>query len=99
MNETEKYFVIIRPPRTDFADNMTPEETIVMEEHFGYLQSLLEKDKLLLAGPCVDGAFGVIILNVNSYLEAEILMNNDPSVKAKIMTPEIHPFRISLLKT
>ena len=99
MSENQNYLVLIRPPRSDFEENMTPEETKVIEEHFSYLQSLLKAKKLILAGPCIDGAFGIIVLNVKSYKEAEELINNDPSVRAKIMTPEIHPFRISLLKT
>ena len=99
MSENQNYLVIIKPPRTTFEENMTSEEVKVMKEHFNYLQSLLEAKKLILAGPCLDGAFGVILLNVKSYKEAEELIDNDPSVKAKIMTPEIHPFRISLLKT
>ena len=99
MGENQNFLAIIRPPRPNFDANMTPEEVRTMEEHFSYLQSFLEAKKLVLAGPCVDGAFGVIILNVKSYKEAEELIDNDPSVKAKIMTPEIHPFRISLLKT
>ena len=99
MSENQNYLVIIRPPRANFEENMTPKEIKAMEEHFSYLQSLLGAKKLILAGPCLDGAFGVILLNVKSYKEAEELIDNDPSVKAKIMTPEIHPFRISLLKT
>jgi uncharacterized protein YciI len=99
MSENQNYLVIIRPPRVNFEENMNPEEIKVMEEHFSYLRSLLETKKLILAGPCLDGVFGVILLNVKSYKEAEELIDNDPSVKAKIMTPEIHPFRISLLKT
>jgi len=99
MSENQNYLVLIRPPRANFEENMTSEEIEIMEEHFSYLQSLLEAKKLILAGPCLDGVFGVILLNVKSYKEAEELIDNDPSVKAKIMTPEIHPFRISLLKT
>ena len=91
------YLVIIRPPRANFAENMTPEESKIMEEHFSYLKSLLETKLLLLAGPCVDGAFGVIILNVDSFEDAEKLIKKDPAVKANIMTAEIHPFRVSLL--
>ncbi len=97
MTENEHYLVIIRPPRSNFANSMTPEESKIMEEHFLYLQSLLEANLLLLAGPCVDGAFGIIILNVNSYEKALELIKEDPAVKAKIMSPEIHPFRVSLL--
>ena len=97
MTEKEHYLVIIRPPRSNFAENMTPEETEIMEEHFNYLKSLLEVKLLLLAGPCVDGAFGVIILNVSSYEEAQKLIEKDPAVKSNIMTPEIHPFRVSLM--
>lgn len=97
MTENEHYLVIIRPPRSNFAESMTLEETKIMEEHFIYLKSLLEANLLILAGPCVDGAFGIIILNVNSHEKALELIKEDPSVKSKLMNPEIHPFRVSLL--
>lgn len=96
MTEITHYLVIIRPPRSNFAENMTSEEAKIMEKHFKYLQSLHEEKLLLLAGPCVDGAFGIIILNVKTLETAEELINKDPAVISNIMTPEIRPFRVSL---
>ena len=98
MTEITHYLVIIRPSSSNFAENMTSEDSKIMEEHFKYLQSLHEEKLLLLAGPQVDGAFGIIILNVESFEEAEKLIKKDPAVKANIMTPEIHPFRVSLIQ-
>lgn len=68
-----------------------------MSEHFGYLQSLLGEGKLLLAGPCLDGTFGIVIYQADSDQEAENIMMDDPAVKAGIMTAEFHPFKVSLL--
>jgi len=95
----QKQFVyLIRPYREGFIENMTAEEERIMDEHFEYLKSLFNENKVTLAGPCLDGAFGIIILEVDSEERAKQIMRNDPSVKAGIMKAELHPFKISLQK-
>lgn len=99
MTETKHFFVIIRPPRPTFSQDMTETEKNIMSKHFEYLKKLLDTNKLLLAGPCTDGAFGVIILITTKSLEEAInLVNNDPIVETNIMTPEIHSLGLSSMK-
>ncbi len=43
-------------------------------------------------------AFGVVIFSAESQSEAERIMNDDPAVKAGLMTAELHPFCVSLVK-
>lgn len=74
------------------------EEEKVLEKHFSYLTGLYKNSKLVLAGPCLDRAFGIVILSVTDENEAYIIMKNDPVVTEGIMTAELHPFRISIGK-
>jgi len=90
------FLYLIKPNRATFIDDMTPQEEAVMAEHFGYLKRLLAEGRLVFAGPCLDGAFGVVVLEVEAEETAFQLMMEDPSVRAGVMAPELHPFRLSL---
>jgi uncharacterized protein len=93
---SEEAFIYLIRPRAGFIASMTAEEAETMERHLAYLRSLQAENRLILAGPCLDGAFGVVILRASSGEEAGALMENDPAVLAGIMQPELHRFRISL---
>ena len=92
-----EWLCIIRPPRPTFMDDASAEEERVMEKHFAYLQELLRDGKLLLAGPSLDPVFGLIVLVAETEEEAWELVRSDPSVRAGVQTPELHPFRASLV--
>jgi uncharacterized protein len=91
-----EYLYLIHPFRDDFFDHPTPEETIVMEEHFQYLQQATETGTVLLAGPCLDNTFGIIVFLARNDKAAHTFMFNDPSVRKNVMMAELHPMRISL---
>jgi uncharacterized protein YciI len=93
-----EWLCIIRPPRATFMEDASPEEQEIMQRHFEYLKSLLEAGKLILAGPSLEPPFGIIVLEADSEEEARRLIAADPSVAAGIQTPELHPFRASLLR-
>jgi uncharacterized protein YciI len=92
------YIYLIRATRPGFADGSTPEEDAAMSEHFAYLKGLLADGRLILAGPCLDTAFGVVIFDAETEEEARSMMETDPSVRAGVMSAELHPFRASLLR-
>ena len=89
-------FIYLIRPRVGFIDSMTAEEADTMDRHFAYLQALQAENRLDLAGPCLDGAFGVVILRAQSDEDARDLMANDPAVRAGIMQADLHRFKISL---
>ncbi len=93
----EHYIYMLRPAREGLVDQTTPAEEAVLEAHFAYLQAALRDGRLLLAGPCTDGAFGIVVLRTGSYDAAEEFMRSDPAVRGALMTAELHPFRVSLL--
>lgn len=65
------FLYLIKPTRSTFIDDMTPEE-----------ERLLAEGRLIFAGPCLDGAFGGGVLEVESEETAFQLMMEDPSVRA-----------------
>ena len=74
---------------------MTDEDEKIMSEHADYLNSMLEKKKLVIAGPELNAKFGIVILETESEEEAYKIMINDPAVSNKVMNAELNPFRIS----
>jgi uncharacterized protein YciI len=93
-----EWLCVIRPSRATFLEDATPAEQEVMREHFEYLKGLLEAGKLILAGPSLEPPFGIIVFEAESEDEARRLVAADPSVAAGVQTPEVHPFRASLLR-
>ena len=91
-----EYLYLIHPFRDGFFEQPTPEEESVMEEHFQYLKQATEDGIVLLAGPCLDDTFGLIVFRSENDDAAHVFMFNDPSVKRNVMMAELHPMRISL---
>lgn len=92
-----EYVYLIHPLRHGVFDAPTPEETAIMEKHFAYLQKAAAEGIVLLAGPCLDETFGLVVLRARDDAAARDFMLNDPSVKANVMMAELHPFRVSLM--
>ena len=68
-----------------------------MKAHFNYLKDAADSGTVILAGPCLDETFGLVILQAENFEKAQKFMFDDPSVMNNVMMAEIHPFRISLL--
>lgn len=96
--KTQSFVYLLRPVRSGFGEAMTPREEAVSDEHFARLKRLLAEGRLVLAGPCLDGAFGIVILEANSEAEAAEIMRSDPAVRDGVMTAELHGFRVSLIR-
>jgi len=91
------YFLTITG-RPTFINDATDEEMKIMGDHYQFLKKNFDEKKLILAGPILaEGKFGVAILSVGNLKEAEKIMQKDPSVRAKIMEPGLHPFQLLLL--
>ncbi len=93
------FFAITHPYRKDFVVNPVDSESEIMIEHFEYLQDLMNRGKLYLAGPTLrdDDPFGVYIFSTETLDETRQILENDPSVKAKLQTISVlRPLRISL---
>jgi uncharacterized protein YciI len=91
-----EYLYLIHPYRHGFFDSPTPQEEMILEEHFQYLRRAAEAGTVLLAGPCTDDTFGLVIFSADNDDAASSFMFNDPSVKENVMVAELHPIRISI---
>jgi len=76
-------------------DPKTPQ---ILQEHFEYLKQQFTADTLVLAGPRLDGVYGIGILETSSREEAQRIMENDPTVRNSIFRLELHEVRLPLLR-
>jgi len=93
-----EFIYLIHPLRHEFFDDPTPQELAVMEAHYDYLKQAAKQGAVLLAGPCLDDTFGVVVLAAGSETDARAFMLDDPAVKSNVMMAELHPMRVSLMK-
>jgi len=93
-----EYIYLIHPLRHEFFVDPTPQEEAVMEAHFAYLKEATSRGEVLLAGPCLDQTFGVVILRAEDEAAARTFMLNDPSVKSNVMIAKLHPMKVSLMR-
>ena len=96
------YLGLIQPYREDFLTAPDEEETELMRAHYRYLEDLLERGKLVLAGPTLieEDPIGVYIFEADSGEEARSLFENDPAVRAGIQDiTRLQPMRISLMRS
>lgn len=64
------------------------------EAHLEKLQNLSKAGKILLAGPLTDGAGSLIVFNVATKTEAELIAKTDPYVMNRVFESyELHPFQ------
>jgi len=93
-----EYIYLIHPLRHAFFESPTELEDQVMDAHYEYLKQALADGRVLLAGPCLDETFGVVVLQAENEQAARDFMLNDPSVSSNVMMAELHPMKVSLIK-
>lgn len=101
MSKNNHYYAIIKPYRQDFITNPNEGEDKIMSDHFQYLKSLLNQERLVLAGPTLilEDPFGLIILEAENEKDAKEILEKDPSVRAGIQKiVDFRPIRLSLIR-
>ena len=90
------FYMKLIPPRPTFAMDMNDGERAIMMQHVAYTRGHFDAGKVLIYGPVLaaEGSFGMGVLEVADESEARNLMENDPSVKAKLNTYEIWPMHL-----
>jgi uncharacterized protein YciI len=91
-----EFLYLIHPFRDGFLGNPTDMELGILEEHFTYLKQAAGEGIVVLAGPCTDETFGLVVFRAADEAAAEQFMFNDPAVKKNVMLAELHPLRISV---
>lgn len=103
MENGKKQFIYVLKliPHLLNEDNWTEKEEEIVNRHFVELQRLLNEGKLILAGRTLnmdEKTFGIVILEADSEEEAQFMMKNDPAIAEGIMTAELFPYRVALIK-
>jgi uncharacterized protein YciI len=96
VSDISTFTYVLRIIRQDSFGRFTPKEEKAINEHFDYLKEKRDEGKLILAGRCQQGEFGIVIFHASSDEEAESFVNNDPAVKGRVMSAEVHPFLVAL---
>jgi len=91
-----EYLYLIHPFRHGFFESPTGEEQAILDEHFDYLKAGADAGTVLLAGPCTDDTFGLVVFRAENDELAQAFMFADPSVKKNVMVAELHPLHISI---
>jgi uncharacterized protein YciI len=92
------FIYLLKPVRPNLAERVSRAEERILEAHFDHLKEALADGRLVLAGPCLDAAFGIVVFRADSEAEATAFMRGDPAVKEGLMTATLHPFRVSLME-
>ena len=90
------YLIMYRPPRSTFVDDISPQESLIIEKHFDYLKDLHGKDIAIFVGRVADARFGIAVIKAADETEAQSLMENDPAIKHDVFKGEVLEFRVAL---
>ena len=94
-----EWICFLHAPRENFAATMTEHEQQAFAEHFARLQRLVSDGVLVLAGPTLGAVnTGIMIFEAPDEETAWQIVRDDPTVVEGITTPELRPFRLSLLR-
>ena len=95
-------YVLKLVPRLLDEKNWTERDSQIVGRHFRRLQQLHKGGKVILAGRTLNESdpsqFGVVILEAESEQEARRIMEEDDAVKEGVMTAQLFPFRVALIK-
>src|SRR4051812_31072609 len=77
----QHYFLKLIPSRPTFANDMTPEELLIMQQHVMYWKIYLDNYQAVVYGPVMDpaGVYGVGIIAMDSEEELLEFIANDPA--------------------
>jgi uncharacterized protein YciI len=95
------FFVKTIPPRTTFHQDMSDAERTLMQEHVAYWTDLTEKRIAILFGPVLapEGSWGAGVVEVEREADVRALVANDPTFQASLLTFEMYPMRIGMIRT
>jgi len=90
------FFLKLIASRPTFAQDMTPDERAIMNQHVIYWKALMADGKVVVFGPVMDpaGPYGMGVVSVGSEPEVQELMASDPATA--ILRYECYPMRAVL---
>jgi uncharacterized protein YciI len=101
----KKQFVYVLKLKPDYKveKNWTPAVNETVGKHFNHLKALTDKGTVIMAGRTDynvtnDHVFGIVVFEAENLEEATKIMLSDPAVIGKVMTAEVHPFSVALMR-
>jgi uncharacterized protein YciI len=75
------YFLKLIPRRPTFAQDMTDDETAVMQRHVVYWGNLMNQGMVAVYGPVFDpnGTYGIGVVETQNEQQLQELIQNDPA--------------------
>jgi uncharacterized protein YciI len=92
-------YVLQLVPRLHEEQAWTDADHAAIGRHFAYLQAAAERGQVILAGRTaepLDRTFGLAIFEAANEAAARTFMASDPALAEKIMTAELHPYRVAV---
>jgi uncharacterized protein YciI len=92
-------YVLRLTPKFHDENAWTKEDHATAQRHFERLKAAAEHGPVILAGRTeepADKTFGIVIFEAPDAAAARVFMENDPAVKAGIMTAELHPYMVAV---
>lgn len=87
----KKYILVILKTGTNTTTDKVITDSL-FTGHMNNIRRLVDLNKLIVAGPLGKNDFtyrGIFILNVTTLEEANELLETDPAIKEKLLTPEL----------
>ena len=98
--QREQFIYMLRlVPRLYNDKKWTKEDNAALDRHFIRFQEATKSGQLILAGRTQepgDKTFGIAIFRASDEAAAQKFMESDPTVVARIMTAELHPFSVHM---
>jgi len=94
-------YVLRLVPRLYSDTAWTKEDNMALTRHFERFKRAIETRELILAGRTAesgDRTFGIAVFEAKDEEAARKFMESDPAVVAGLMTAELHPFAVALLR-
>jgi len=102
MADQLEFFYKITPTRPEMlVAGPTDHEGELVSKHFNYLQTLLDKGILMLAGRTQntdESSFGRVIFRAVLNMESQKIIHRDPAVKQDVMKAELFPYKVALIE-
>ena len=102
MTDQLEFLYKIKPTRPEMLIvGPTDHEAELVSQHFNYLQTLLDKGILILAGRTQntdESSFGRVIFRAVSKMVSQKIMHRYPAVKQGVMKAELFHYKVALIK-
>jgi uncharacterized protein YciI len=94
-----EFAYVVRPAfDRAFLARATNDEREVVTEHGEWLEARYADGRVVFAGRCHDGPFGLVVLDAGNQEEARQLMEQDPSIRAGVQRADLYPFKTFLAR-